>query len=178
MLRTYGRAARRPVLIQLFAVALVLVSAADGYCGTGVSWQRDVAEAAQKAARENKPMLIMFSASWCGPCHRMLDETFANPALSARLARHFVTVLVDADAQTLLVEKLKIEAMPTLLVVNPDRKIVGRFMGFQSAADLDQRLASFVLQPISDSARSLVGRRSLKTSPEVSSKNPLQGRGR
>jgi thioredoxin-like negative regulator of GroEL len=51
--------------------------------------------------------------------------------------------LLDADEQADLVQKLKVDAMPTVLVISPERRIVGRFTGYQSAAQLAAYLAPF-----------------------------------
>lgn len=165
---------RRLVLPSFLSCVLALLPASGVLHAADVAWQKDVGNAAQVAVRQNKAMLIMVGAEWCGPCHRMLRETFTNATIAARLNEQFVPVLVDADAQALLVEKLKIDAMPTLLVVNPDRKIVGRFTGFQTAGELDARLASFA-RPVTTAKTpsDLLGRRPTVVPPERQMQNPF-----
>lgn len=170
------RAARRLTLISALGMVFALAPAMGALRGAEVAWQTNVGDAARLSARQNKAMLIMVGAEWCGPCHRMLQETMSNPALVARLNDQFVPVLIDADAQALLVEKLRIDAMPTLLVVSPDRKIIGRFIGFQTAAQLDGRLATYAKADSSASVpRDLLGRRPLVVPPERQRQNPFGG---
>jgi len=73
----------------------------------------------------------------------MLNQTFPNPAVAARINSQFIPVRVDADEQPQLLQSLKVDAMPTLLVISPERRIISRMTGFQSAAQLDARLAAF-----------------------------------
>ena len=130
----------------LTAVIFVAVLWDNAAVAADVAWRKNVDEAMSESVRENKPMLVMISAGWCGHCHKMLRQTFPNPAVSARVNGRFVPVLIDADRDSELVEKLKIQGMPTLLIVGPDRKILGRISGFQSAAQLDAKLALIIKQ--------------------------------
>ena len=49
------------------------------------------------AERENKPLLLFFTAQWCHYCHQMAGEAFTNPQVVS-LSEKFVCVLVDADS--------------------------------------------------------------------------------
>jgi thiol-disulfide isomerase/thioredoxin len=161
-------------MLLVLSFAVVIFPATGLLHAAEVAWQKDVGGAARIAARQNKAMLIMVGAEWCGPCHRMLRETFSDSTIAARLNDQFVPVLVDADAQALLVEKLKIDAMPTLLVVNPDRTIVARFTGFQTAGELDARLASCARTGTNAKTPSdLLGRRSLVVPSDRQIQNPF-----
>ena len=55
----------------------------------------------------------------------------------------FIPVLLDADEQAAVVQKLGVDSFPTVLVISPENKIVGRFTGFQTAPQLQSRLAAF-----------------------------------
>jgi hypothetical protein len=77
----------------------------------------------------------------------MHAETFPNPALAARVNSQFVPVLLDADAQANDVKQLGVDAFPTVLVVSPEQKVMGRLTGFQSASQLNARLASYQSAP-------------------------------
>jgi thiol-disulfide isomerase/thioredoxin len=130
--------------VVLLAVA-VSTSAAQA---AGVAWHGNLQEAAQQAAAQHKPLLVMVKARWCGPCHKMLEQTFPNPAVAARINSQFVPVLLDADEHAAVVQSLGVEAMPTVLVIAPDRKVTGRLTGFQSAAQLDAQLAALAPPPV------------------------------
>lgn len=128
----------------MLVIAAASASAAQA---AGVAWHGNLREAAQQAAAQHKPLLVMVKARWCGPCHKMLQQTFPNPAVAARINSHFVPVLLDADEHAATVQALGIEAMPTVLVISPERKVTGRFTGFQSAAQFDAHLAALTPAP-------------------------------
>jgi thiol-disulfide isomerase/thioredoxin len=130
--------------LVLTPVALLAgVIAATRADAAGIAWHQNFEEAARQSALQHKPMLVMVKARWCGPCHKMLKETFPDPGLAARISRHFIPVLIDSDEQGAVARSLGIEAMPTVVVVTPARQIAGRFTGFQSAAQLDGQLAAY-----------------------------------
>jgi thiol-disulfide isomerase/thioredoxin len=141
---------------RLFGMAVALFSitvAVNQADAAGIVWRTRFDEAAQEAAAQHKPMLVMVKARWCGPCHKMLKQTFPDAGLASRVAGHFVPVLIDADENPALVKSLGIEAMPTVLVVSPERKIAGRFTGFQTAAQLHARLAAYAPREVQHVAR-------------------------
>lgn len=108
-----------------------------------IAWHNDLQAAARQSAAQHKPLLVVVGARWCGPCHKMQSETFPNPAVAARISRNFIPVKIDADAQAAAVAKLQVDSFPTVLVISPEGRVVGRMTGFQSAAQLDARLASY-----------------------------------
>jgi thiol-disulfide isomerase/thioredoxin len=95
------------------------------------------------AAACRRPLLDVVGARWCGPCRRMHSETFPIPAVAARVNSQFIPVLIDADEQPEAVRSLGVDSFPTVLVVSPGQKVLGRLTGFQSAAQRSARLASY-----------------------------------
>ncbi len=130
-------------LLAFLLVVSVLAVGLNAAPPAGIAWQKDVQTAVRESARQRKPMLVLVDARWCGACQRMLNQTFPTPAVAARISSQFIPVRVDADEQPQLVQSLKVDAMPTLLVISPERRIIARMTGFQSAAQLDGRLAAF-----------------------------------
>lgn len=83
---------------------------------------RTLAEARVLAERENKPLLIDFSAYWCSWCRKLDREVFSRSDVRARIERDYVFVRLDSeDPQTRpLMREYDIHGFPTLLVARAD----------------------------------------------------------
>jgi uncharacterized protein YyaL (SSP411 family) len=62
-----------------------------------VDWYPWGPEALERAAREDKLILLSIGYSACHWCHVMEHESFENPAIAAIMNRHFVNVKVDRE---------------------------------------------------------------------------------
>jgi thiol:disulfide interchange protein DsbD len=74
-----------------------------------------------KAGENGKPMILEFYAAWCGPCHAMERDVFADPEV-VRLSRDFVAVRVDlTNVKAFHDELLRsygIRGIPTAVLIN------------------------------------------------------------
>jgi thiol-disulfide isomerase/thioredoxin len=131
----------RLALAAAVAVSVVATSCESAW-SSEISWRTDVSAAARESAAAGKPLLLMVKARWCGPCHKMLQQSFPDPAVAARVNSAFIPLLVDADEQASLIQKLNINAFPTLLVLDSNQRVVERVTGFQTAAQLNVRLSA------------------------------------
>ena len=55
-----------------------------------------LAQARTTAAAQHKNILLIFSASWCGPCH-MFKHFLDDPAIAPIMNKAFVITTLDAD---------------------------------------------------------------------------------
>ncbi|MHB8708045.1 MAG: thioredoxin domain-containing protein [Desulfuromonadales bacterium] len=62
-----------------------------------VDWYPWGEAAFARAREEDKPIFLSIGYSTCHWCHVMADESFADPAVAAVLARHFVAIKVDRE---------------------------------------------------------------------------------
>jgi uncharacterized protein len=62
-----------------------------------VEWYPWGAEALEKAARENKPLLISIGYSACHWCHVMERESFTDEGIAAFMNKNFVNIKVDRE---------------------------------------------------------------------------------
>lgn len=62
-----------------------------------VNWYPWGKEALEKAARENKPIIISISYAACHWCHVMEHESFSDPDVAKVMNEHFVAIKVDRE---------------------------------------------------------------------------------
>jgi thioredoxin len=86
----------------------------------------------------SEPVLVDFSATWCGPC-RTLEPILEKMASSA--AGKFRIVKVDIDDSPETVKRLSVRGAPTLVVFK-DGKEVSRHLGVTSEARLREMLGA------------------------------------
>jgi thioredoxin 1 len=79
------------------------------------------------------PVLVDFSATWCGPCQRQLPilEKFALAN-----ANKIKVVKVDIDEAPQITSKLGIRGVPSMVLFNQGERVDMR-VGLTSLADLD-----------------------------------------
>lgn len=105
-----------------------------------LEWRNlDLAAAEQLAQKEGKPLLVDFTAAWCGACKELDTVTFADPAVS-REAGRFVAVKVDAtddeDAQVQeSMRRLSVRGLPTVLLFDSTGSEARRFTDFVGPAE-------------------------------------------
>ncbi len=102
-------------------------------------WSTNYAAALAEAAREHKPALVFFTASWCGPCKMMVRSTLSEPSVQQVLS-NFARVAIDIDEQHDLAAQHGIEAVPTFVLLTDVSNEVQRTTGFQTADDFDSWL--------------------------------------
>lgn len=124
---------RYRTLITILLAGLVLPSTALSQTTTGPNqWLADYGFARQEAKRLGLPLLIHFSATWCGPCKLMERDTLHTPELLSVLGNQVLALKVDSDESPGLIEAFRVELLPTDIVVAPDGKIVSRTTNYQN----------------------------------------------
>lgn len=105
-------------------------------------WQTDYAAALKQAAAENKYVLVDFSGSdWCGWCMRLDREVFSQPEFQDYAKENLILVLLDfprskpqtdalKEQNNKLAEKYGIQGFPTVLILDPQGKVIER-TGYQ-----------------------------------------------
>jgi YHS domain-containing protein/thiol-disulfide isomerase/thioredoxin len=129
---------RRSRPIGVVLVGLVLASGslttslrADSTTGP-TQWMTDYSKARNESRRLGLPLVIHFSATWCGPCRQMERETLHSPALMGLIGTKLLALKIDSDANPGLVDLFRVEALPSDIIVGPDGRIVARNGGYQS----------------------------------------------
>lgn len=124
----------------VFALTLLaLVMQGVSAVAAEVNWQKDLNTATKLAEQTQKPLMIQFTASWCGYCHKMTRETFRDEKVVSKINNCVVAVQVDFDANRRLANTLGVKALPTTVVIL-EANDVRLWEGYQSIAKFTSNL--------------------------------------
>lgn len=99
-------------------------------------------ELLRESRKQKKPIILEFWATWCIPCRKMENETFANPEFAAYINKNFLVYKVNIDTfdGMDIADKYNIDAYPTLIQLDSKNKYVNRYKGFFPAYYLKKEL--------------------------------------
>lgn len=86
----------------------------------------------ERAKKEQRPIFVDVSASWCEPCALMHRTTYVDPEV-VRAARALVNVQLDADQRSDLADRLSADRLPALLILDHQGTVLVRVFGFVGA---------------------------------------------
>ena len=103
-----------------------------------------MAQSFSEIIQSDKPVLVDFSAEWCGPC-QMLGPILSE--LKTRVKDKAAIVKVDVDRNQQLARSLRIQSVPTLVIYQKG-EIKWRQSGVKQAAELEYILNQFTLAEV------------------------------
>jgi thiol-disulfide isomerase/thioredoxin len=118
--------------------------------GPSLPWSRNFHDTLGDARSTGKPVVVSFVASWCPVCARMEREAWRDPAVLV-LSDRFVWVTVDIDRRISVARELKVDAVPSVFVLDPEgrtrARLIGDADGSEVASYLDHALAGIRADP-------------------------------
>lgn len=110
----------------------------------------DFEKARAASAESGKPLVAIFSASWCPPCQTMRREVYPSAEVQP-YHDDFVWAYLDADAPANrpLMSQLKVSGIPHVAFVNPEGRLLGHFAGAVPAKDFAKLLEDVSSKPAS-----------------------------
>ncbi len=120
------------VLVSIGALAAILAFVKPA---EALAWEKqDIEGALARAAADKRPLIVDFTAAWCGACKELDKHTFSEPRVGKELGR-FVAVKVDATNNDdpkveALLARYKVVGLPTVLLFDSRGKEAVRFNDF------------------------------------------------
>jgi len=98
-----------------------------------------LADAKVEAIKTGKLIFIDCYTDWCGPCRRMAKTSFRNEDVGNAFNGKFINLKIemekDPDGRDVAM-KYRINAYPTLLVINGEGKLIKKVIGMQNVDGL------------------------------------------
>ena len=80
-----------------------------------IPWRTDLPAATAEARQAGKPLLLYFTATWCGPCQQMRRTTWSDAGVE-RALQAYVPVKVDIDQRADLAAQYRVQAVPSMII--------------------------------------------------------------
>lgn len=100
-------------------------------------------EGLEKAAKENKNMIVDFYTDWCHWCKVMDEKTFNHPEVARKLSDRFVTVRINAEDPNQkvtfkghtfnhieLTRAFQVTGFPSLAFISPQHEVITVLPGY------------------------------------------------
>jgi len=100
-------------------------------------------EALELSKKSNKPILLFFTATWCGYCVQMKNNTIPNADVQ-KMLKNFVYCEIDVDKDKATATKYGVRSMPTYKIINSGESVLGSSQGYQKPAAFNSWLNNYV----------------------------------
>jgi len=149
---------RRDFCVKLLGSGMALGSlgslasaetAGVGAAAPKLKWHKSLKPAHKLAIETDKPLLIVFGASWCHYCHKLERETLSDKRLVAAIERDFIPVHLDFERDAKVAKILEVERLPCTVILSPQADLLQKTEGYTDykgyvkilQASLEQRSA-------------------------------------
>ena len=107
-----------------------------------IRWNYSLKAAHKIALEQDKPLLIVFGASWCTFCHKLERETLGDKRITALIERDFIPVHLDFDRDAKIAKILEVERLPCTVILSPQADLLLKHEGFAQYKEYNQSLHS------------------------------------
>ena len=131
----------------LALLLLVLVSPSVRAETPSLNWQKFEPALFDRAAKEDKYILLHMAAVWCHWCHVMEGTTYRDADVQKKIAEKFIAVRVDQDADPALSYRYENWGWPATIMLDKDGNEIFKRRGYIPPELFNKLLAAVIEDP-------------------------------
>lgn len=105
-----------------------------------IQWRTDYDAARKESIEKGLPLFVKCYSDGCYHCQRLDAGPLRDAAIVALLSERYIPLTVDVTKSPKLVEALRIQSYPTMIIAATDGKIVAFLEGYHEAKPLTDHL--------------------------------------
>lgn len=99
-----------------------------------IEWYYSFEDGLKTAQKENKPLMVDFTAEWCGWCKKLDTITYQQADVLA-FSKNFISVKVDCDKEPAISHKYEVRGLPTIVFMSPEGQKIHQVVGYRRPED-------------------------------------------
>ncbi|MBQ0796323.1 DUF255 domain-containing protein [Zhongshania sp.] len=112
-----------------------------------ISWREWSPQVFSEAKKSGKHIILNVEAVWCHWCHVMDQKTYANPAVAAAIAKNYIAIKVDHDANPEIAARYRAWGWPATIFFNSDGVEIVKRAGYIPSESMTALLSAIVRDP-------------------------------
>lgn len=140
---THFQTIMKRIILMLAALALVAPVLAGDFPKGSPTFVHSYGEALTAAKTGGKPVILVFSAAWCGPCQAMKKDVYPSSAVKPYHDK-FVWAYLDVDeaSNEKASKQFAVSSIPHIQFLNSAGKTVDKQIGGTDATSFAKKLAA------------------------------------
>jgi uncharacterized protein len=134
--------------MRRLVAALLLLWTLPGYtAGSKIDWQPWSDSVFERAARENRFVLLDLEAVWCHWCHVMDAVTYSDPKVVELIKSRYIPVRVDQDSRPDISRRYENYGWPATVVFNAEGGEIVKRRGYLPPEVMISMLEEIIVDP-------------------------------